>query len=398
MTWDGTPVEGVCPSCGATGMVVFYELKDVPVHSVLLLPTKEEAIDYPRGDIVLGFCRTCGFISNLAFDPERQEYSSRYESSQAFSPVYDEFARRLALRLVERYDLHDKAIIEIGCGQGEFLTMICQIGGDRGVGFDPSYVFPTDRNASLDAITFVQDFYGDKYADYQGDLICCRMTLEHIQQTGEFVRAVRRSIGEGSDSVVFFQVPDVMRILRELAFWDIYYEHCSYFSPGSLARLFRICGFEVLDLWTDYGDQYLMIEARAGTDNASVHLPVERGPRHTENAVERFAEGCPAKVEVWRDKLEKMRQAGQRVVIWGAGSKAVAFLTTLDIRDQIAYAVDINRRKHGTYLAGTGQRIVAADFLHSYGVDVIILMNPIYEKEIKAELDCMGLAPEVLTV
>jgi hypothetical protein len=27
--------------------------------------------------------------------------------------------------------------------------------------------------------------------------------------------------------------------LKEVAFWDIYYEHCSYFSPGSLAATFR---------------------------------------------------------------------------------------------------------------------------------------------------------------
>ena len=109
---------------------------------------------------------------------------------------------------------------------------------------------------------FVADFYGEKYAHVQGDFVCCKMTLEHIPDTANFVRTVRRSVGDRYDTVVFFQVPDMSRVLRDLAFWDIYYEHCSYFSAESLSLLFREQGFDVLDVWTDYDDQYLMITAK----------------------------------------------------------------------------------------------------------------------------------------
>ena len=398
MTLDGNPTAGLCPSCGAPGLSIFYEVRNVPVHSVLLFTTREEALNCSKGDVVLGFCRQCGFISNLAFDPQSHDYSAGYESTQACSPTFNEFARGLALHLVARYALHNKDIIEIGCGQGEFLTMICEIGGNRGVGFDPAYVPPDSDSTNSDDIIFVQDFYSERYVGYQGDLICCRMTLEHIQQTAEFVRTVRRSIGERTDSVVFFQVPDATRILREQAFWDIYYEHCSYFTPGSLASLFEIRGFEVIDQWTDYGDQYLMIEARADDEKASAEEFPRQHLMYTSRDIAHFSANYPYKLQVWRDRLRKMSQDGQRVVIWGAGSKAVAFLTTLGIKDEIEYAVDINPRKHGTYLAGSGQETVAPDFLRDYGADVVIVMNPIYEKEIMGELDRMGLAPEVMTV
>jgi hypothetical protein len=47
-------------------------------------------------------------------------------------------------------------------------------------------------------------------------------------------------IGERDDTAVFFETPDAKRVLAEGAFWDIYYEHCSYFSPertpGCFAR------------------------------------------------------------------------------------------------------------------------------------------------------------------
>jgi len=65
------------------------------------------------------------------------------------------------------------------------------------------------------------------------------MTLEHIADTADFIKMVRGSLQDSPSTDVFFQVPDVLRVLEEEAFWDIYYEHCSYFSIGSLARLFR---------------------------------------------------------------------------------------------------------------------------------------------------------------
>ncbi|MCC6397832.1 MAG: SAM-dependent methyltransferase, partial [Bacteroidetes bacterium] len=105
----------ICPSCAKGHMSIFYEVQGVPVNSVLLLPTREEALAFPKGDIALGFCELCGFISNVAFDPKEQEYSARYEATQAYSPTFTTFHRNLAQRLIDRYDLRNKTLIEIGC-------------------------------------------------------------------------------------------------------------------------------------------------------------------------------------------------------------------------------------------------------------------------------------------
>lgn len=390
--------EITCPSCGTAGMAVFYEVKDVPVHSVLLMPTREMALSYPKGDIALGFCAQCGFISNLAFDPTLHEYSAQYEETQGFSPTFNAFHRRLALHLIERYDLHNKTIIEIGCGKGEFLTMLCELGGNRGVGFDPAYISERNTSAAKDRLTFITDFYSEKYAGYEGDFVCCKMTLEHIQHTANFVSMVRRTIGDRPDTIVFFQVPDVARIVRDLAFWDIYYEHCSYFSLGSLASLFRHCGFAVTALWKDYDDQYLMIEARSNDGGAAFTWPQENDLQELTQQVADFSQNCRERLASWKRRLQEFRQNGRRAVLWGSGSKAVAFLTTLKIQDEIEYAVDINPYRHGTYLAGTGQKIVAPNFLQQFKPDVVIAMNPIYRDEIKRDLNKMGLTPALQTV
>ena len=388
----------LCLCCGSAGISAFYELKSVPVHSVLLMPTRETALNYPKGDIVLGFCHACGFISNIAFDHSVHEYSSSYEETQGFSSTFNAFHRSLAQRLIDQYDLHHKDIIEIGCGKGEFLALLCELGENRGVGFDPAYIRERNHSMARERLTFIQDFYSERYSDYKGDLVCCKMTLEHIQPTADFLHTVRRSIGERPNTVVFFQVPDATRILRELAFWDIYYEHCSYFSLGSLARLFRQCGFEVIDLAKDYGDQYLMIGARPSVGHGSMRLEQEEDLEELTRDMAFFSQNHRGKLDMWKHNVREIRQKGQRAVLWGGGSKGVAFLTTLGVQDEIEYVVDINPYKHRTYMAGSGQEIVSPDFLRDYKPDVVIIMNPIYRKEIQQDLYCMGLTPRILTV
>ena len=387
-----------CLSCGEAKVLIFYELKQVPVHSVLLLPTREEALNYPKGDIILGFCQSCGFIFNTAFDPGLHEYSTRYEETQGFSPTFNAFSRSLAAHLIDQYNLYNKDIIEIGCGKGEFLTLLCELGQNRGVGFDPAYISERNDSKAKDQITFVKDFYSEKYAHYQGDFVCCKMTLEHIQDTADFVSMVRRSIGARSDTVVFFQVPDVTRILRDLAFWDIYYEHCSYFSLGSLARLFRKCGFDVINLAKKYDDQYLMIEARPRNGKGETFLQQEDDLEELKQDVAYFAQSYRPKLDAWRTKIKKLGKKGHRIVIWGSGSKGVAFLTTLDLRKEIEYTIDINPYKHGMYMAGTGQEIMSPEFLQEYKPDVIIVMNPIYCDEISQDLEKMGVEAELMPV
>lgn len=392
-------VEHACPNCGADEMALFYKVEDVPVHSVLLFRTREEARNYQTGTIALGYCRQCGFIANLAFDPSLHEYSQNYEETQGFSATFNAFHQRLAKHLVNRYDLHDKDLIEIGCGKGEFLALLCELGNNRGVGFDPAYVPGREQGESNNQIEFVRDFYSEEYADYQGDFICCKMTLEHIQDSAEFVGMVRRSIGDRPETTVFFQVPETKRILSDLAFWDIYYEHCSYFSPVSFARLFRGAGFDVIDLWTDYDDQYLMIEARPGNGKLQATLPEESDLDELGAQVSNFAANYLGLLEIWRRKVRQVREDGRRIVLWGGGSKAVAFLTTLGFGlEDIEYAVDINPFRAGTFLGGAGQEIVSPTFLRSYDPDVVIVMNPIYLQEIRDELNKMGLSPKVLSV
>lgn len=386
-----------CPVCRSTEIVVLCEIPQVPIHCNLLWPSREEALQAPRGDIRPGFCDQCGHTFNTVFDPGLMEYTQAYENSLHFSPHFQRYAQSLAVRLIERYGLYGKDIIEIGCGKGDFLALLCELGGNRGVGFDPSYVPDPAATVTTKRIVFVQDFYSERYAAHKADLICCRHVLEHIPSPRDFLGGVRRSIGD-RDTAVFFEVPNGLFTLKDLGIWDLIYEHRSYFSPNSLARLFVLCEFDVCNLTEAYGGQFLCLEARPGRGSAGSSGTWGSGIEEMRSGAVAFADRYRRKVEMWKRHLERMAQMGQRAVVWGAGSKGVTFVNTLQVRDQIEYVVDVNPRKDGMYVAGTGQKIVPPEFLRDYRPEVVIVMNPVYKDEIQQRARHLGLAPVFVCV
>lgn len=388
--------ENICPICNSTNVSIFFEVLDLPVHIGVQWNSREAAQNCPKGDIKLAFCRACGFITNAAFDPALLEYSEAYDNSLHFSTVFQEYARALATRLISQYSLYDKEVIEIGCGKGDFLALLCEIGHNRGIGFDPSYEHQRFDSEAADRMTFIQDFYSERYADYQADLICCRYVFEHINHPVDFLKMVRRTVGDRLDTVVYFEVPNVSLILQELSVWDIIYEHCSYFSLGSLAYVFNLCGFDICHLTETYHGQFIGIEAKPIKNSDGANINQWANLADLTNAVTTFTNNYQHRTKTWRENLEQIKQADQRVVAWGAGAKGVGFLNMLKIRDQIEYIVDINPHKQGTYIAGTGQQIVPPQFLQDYKPDVVIIMNPIYQNEIKQQIENLHLTPQFL--
>jgi SAM-dependent methyltransferase len=385
----------ICPSCGGGQVKIFYEALSTAVNSVLLLSSRKQALDFPTGEIRLGFCGECGFIYNSSFDQRLVEYSSRCEESQGFSPFFRAWHQDLARRLIDRHALRGKKIVEIGCGKGEFLAFLCDLGDNRGIGFDPAYIPDRITPEAAGRIQFIPQFFTDTNGQCEADFLCCKMTLEHIADTANFIAMIRRSLQQQPGARVFFQVPNVSRVLEEEAFWDVYYEHCSYFSTGSLSRLFRKTGFDVLDVGLEYSDQYITIETRIGTGEAPHDAECDLDNINT--LVERFAIRVPERIALWRKRLESYRAKGLKTVAWGAGSKGVTFLSTLNVPGSVEFVVDVNPNMSGHYLAKTGLEILSPSALRDYQPDIVIVMNPVYRKEVVAELADLGLRPEVIS-
>ena len=365
-----------------------------------MLPTREQALAFPRGDIELAFCRTCGFIGNTRFDPGLHHYSPDYEETQGYSGRFMRFLDELCEDQIAKHDLRPgRVALEIGCGKGEFLITLCERSGCDGIGIDPGYRAERTQSPAADRIRFITDFYGPRYAHLTADYVSCRHTLEHIGPVHEFMQLVRRTIGDRREVTVFFELPDMERVLSDCAFWDIYYEHCTYFTRGSLARLFRATGFDVTSLYKVYDDQYLVINARPAPGPTKASLPEEDDLEEIQHLVGQFSQRVERRVRELTESARAWQAQGKRVAIWGSGSKCVSLLSALGADGMPDAIVDVNPHKYGKFLAGSGIRDLARrPSLEALRPDVVVIMNSIYTEEIRADLAARGLHPELVAL
>ena len=284
-------------------------------------------------------------------------------------------------------------MLEIGSGQADFLELLVAETGAAGIGVDPSW--PLDAATSLGAqINIERAFFQGRHVDREFGLVISRHTLEHISDVRGFLGLLREALRPWPRTPVVFEVPDTTRILREAAFWDVYYEHCSYFTPGSLARAFRAAGFAPSGLELTFDDQYIVLTSFP-TEADGATLPLEEGVEELLELADAFAARIETIRQVWQARLAEAAKRGAPTVVWGGGSKAVGFLAFLQVSDQVACVVDVNPTKHGMHLPGSGHEIVAPERLMDVQPGLVIVMNPAYADEIRADLARLEVGADV---
>jgi SAM-dependent methyltransferase len=369
-----------CPVCEGDRLFVFLERNGVPVHLNFLVRTEDAARAIPRGDLRLACCESCGFITNLAFRSELLRYRDAYESDRSQSPVFEGHVSRLVSRLVDT-GVRKKFVIEIACGQGEFLTHLCEAGDNRGLGFDPSYMGQDSLEGAR--VTFRRDFFRRQCVREAADVVICRHLLGHLPDPMTFLREASGVLREGS-GMLSFEIADVDWSLRHTVVQDFFYEYCSYFTEASLRFACERAGFSRFEVSREFGSQYLWIDSHTeGT------LPAARSPApgETQKSARHYQESEPAKLKQWRQVLERVGAKGP-VAIWGAGGKGATFANLMDpTRELVDCVVDVNSRRRGSFIPGTRHPVVSPHELRARGVRQVLVMNPNYTEEIRAACD-----------
>lgn len=400
-----------CPACGSSPMTRFLGPIEAPVHCNVLLESRADALAAPIGTIELAACERCAMIANVAFVPELTAYEGEYENALHFSSVFRDYAERSARRLVADRGVRGGCVVEIGCGDGHFLGLLCERGDNRGLGLDPSQ--PTRADAG-GRYRIVGELFRPGPHLPTPDLLCARHVLEHVHDPRELLRGVFETLGERPGASLYVEVPDAGFMLRENALWDVIYEHCSYFARPSLSRLLAATGFRVLRAESGFGGQFLEVDAAPdGRDTPSAgdrglgrgrEAPAHAGPalpREDREAAEllSLAPGFEAarrqEIERWSAMLDRLFGAGRRFAVWGAGSKGTTFLNAVPGARQAVAVIDINPRKHGRHVPGTGHPVASPEQLRETPVDDVLLMNANYEREVAEELGRLGVRAEV---
>jgi hypothetical protein len=108
-----------------------------------------------------------------------------------------------------------------------------------------------------------------------------------------------------------------------------------------------------------------------------------------------FGESVGLEIARWQEIIARHSDRNQRVVLWGAGSKSVGFLSALGQDDAIEAVVDVNPYKQKSFLPGSAHEIVSPEALREIEPDLLVVMNPVYIGEITDMVDSLGLHPHI---
>ncbi|MBS0202990.1 MAG: methyltransferase domain-containing protein [Planctomycetes bacterium] len=380
-----------CPVCSLNAVKPFLDRGSVPVHQNLLMKSAADARNIRRGRLTMHVCQDCGFVFNAAFDAALMSYNQDYENTQVHSAAFNTYVDGLVQSTLGEAGVRGGTIVEVGCGKGDFIKRLLAADEHaRGYGFDPSYIGPASECGGR--LKFEKQFYDASCADLKADIVVCRHVIEHIAQPLNLVRSVRTAVAAAPNAHVFFETPCVDWILRNRVTWDFFYEHCSLFTAASLTTLFARSGFAVQSVKHLFGGQYLWLHAMPSATTP----PWTREPSETPDMAARFCELELQRNQHWTQRL-RMLSTGGKVVLWGAGAKAVTFANLIDPECQLIQAiVDVNPGKQGRYLPGTGHPIIAPESLVELLPTSVVVLNPNYCDEIGSHLAKLALNARII--
>ena len=384
------PMKNHCPGCGCASLPEPWVLPAQPVVLNYRFASPEAAAAVQRADMHLIECPECGLIFNASLDESLIPYDEHYDNRQNFSPAFESLLRDTADTLARRHSLPAGTILEVGCGKGDFLRMICGRTGASGLGYDTSCeqegVDKTGR------VRFFKRYVSASDVTFPLSMVLCRHVVEHVPEIGAFFRQLHAIAVAGGGAPVYVETPAWEWIGEHKAFWDVFYEHCNYFPTHTLRLLAEQAGFSALDHRLIFNGQYQALELTpaAVPPPAPLALRAERGP-----SLKKFVETLTQSHHAIEEKLTRAG-AASGWALWGAGAKGVSLANAL-LACPPACVVDSNPDKQGHYLTGTRIPVVSPEDPRLSSISVILVANPNYLGEIRDALSARELHPTLLT-
>ena len=304
-------------------------------------------------------CSCCGLVQ---LDSAPVPYYKEVIRASAFSAEMQEFRRIQFTEFVQKYHLKYKKIIEIGCGHGEYLTIMQQCGVSAyGLEYGDDSVKYCIRNGLKVSKGFVHNSH-QNLRNAKFDAFFIMNFLEHLPDPNSFLKGIAYNLVDGGIGLV--EVPNFDMIIRNQLFSEFIPDHLFYFTKDTLCTTLHQNGFDILnceEIWHDY-----IISAIV--------------KKRDKLNLDQFAEtqtNLKNKLDVYIGRFPD-----KKVAIWGAGHQALSIISQLQLSGKIQYVIDSAIFKQGKFTPVTHIPIVSPDTLNSNPVDAVIVMTAGYSDEV----------------
>lgn len=348
--------------CRVCGQRLFREpllhYKNMP-KAAQFLP-EAESLDEENGvDLEVRQCSGCGLVQ-LNNDPV--PYYREVVRAVAFSREMNDFRTKQFARLVSRFSLEGKKVIEIGCGRGEYLSIMNSVGAKGyGLEYSKESVSHCEKNGLSVSHGFI-DNEDCRLNNRPFSAFYILNFLEHLPKPNDTLRGIRNNLTDGA--VGLLEVPNFDMIVRNNLFSEFTCDHLFYFTKETLSTTLSLNGFEIIDCGEEWY-QYIIsciVRKRATADLSSFHEQQSRIERQIQEYIGRFPTG--------------------KVAVWGAGHQAFAVIALMGLAGKIRYVVDSAPFKQGKYTPASHIPIVSPERLCSDPVDAVIVMAASYSDEV----------------
>lgn len=354
--------------------------RHIPVFQNYVYENRERAKACLVGDLDMVGCAQCGFVWNRAFQADIAVYDSGYENDQTLSRSFKTHFAEMADRVIHSFPLTESiSLLEIGCGQGQFLAEIAERAGDRldfAYGFDPAYRGPLEFG---ERTKFKRSYASKETVNnlhFRPRCIVSRHTIEHVPDPIAFLNDIRGILGEGNEARLFIETPCVRWILDNCVIQDLFYEHCSLFTAETLDFALESSGFRTIKIDHVFGGQYLWAEAAFAKST-----PTEIHKQCDASVLQLAGKRWETAKHRWQQSIQS---SGLRTAIWGAGAKGMTFAQITDPdASHIDCIIDINPAKQGKFSPATAHEIVSPPEAIGRGIEAVLVMNPVYVSEIE---------------
>jgi len=319
-----------------------------------------ETIESDKGvDLEVCQCSGCGLVQ-LSNPPV--SYYKEVIRAAAISEEMKYFRIKQFSGFVEKYSLKRKKVIEIGCGRGEYLSLMQQCGADA---YGLEYAETSVEHCAAGGLKVQQGFVErpeQKLPDAPFNGFFMLNYLEHLPDVNATLTGICGNLTD--DGVGLVEVPNFDMIVRKRLFSEFIGDHLYYFTKRTLRSVLELNGFDVIEcneIWHDYIIS-VVVRKRMKTDLS--HFVQQR--MHLKKEIDAYIGRFPER----------------QVAIWGAGHQALAVISLTDLAGKIKYVVDSAVFKQGKYTPATHIAIVSPDALRSDPVDAVIVMAASYSDEV----------------
>tara|TARA_Y100000310_G_scaffold341948_1_gene443025 strand:- start:1271 stop:2392 length:1122 start_codon:yes stop_codon:yes gene_type:complete len=312
-------------------------------------------------DMAVYQCSKCGLVQ-LACSPV--PYYMEVIRASAFSDEMKCFRMDQFEEFVERYKLQNKKIIEIGCGKGEYLS-IMNVTGANASGIEYSqdsvdYCLKNGLNVTKDFIH--TGVYKLPEAPY--DAFFMLSYFEHLPDPIIQLKSIHKNLIPGGIGLI--EVPNFDMMIKRNMFSEFITDHLTYFTKSTLTSTLLMNGFDIIEckeIWHDYIIS-AVIKKRGVTDLHSFKSKQTSLKKDLHNYIKQF----------------------NKVAVFGAGHQALALIALTEIGNAIEYVVDDATFKQGKFTPGTHIPIVDRDQLNINRPDAIIIIAGSYSEEVLKSL------------